>query len=225
LAPAHPILSASHRTPATRLVRGLGLGAALPAAAAVALATWAGIEALGAGYAIVLLHVPAAWLALLLLFAAAADSASGVLLRPGGRPSRLLPTLAPIGVAASLLALVSGLLGRRALGAWSDWDARLVCVVLLLAVYVGVLVLHAMIAEPARADRAAALPVLIGALNVPAIYLSVSWWHTLHERAGASVGRSPFAVAVMAAMTLAFCMCAAAVVLARLQSGAPKEKE
>ena len=60
--------------------------------------------------------------------------------------------------------------------------------------------------------------MLVGALNIPIIYLSVDWWHTLHERAAAGVGRSPSAVAAMTVMTLAFCMYAGAVVLARLET-------
>jgi heme exporter protein C len=62
-----------------------------------------------------------------------------------------------------------------------------------------------------------AVLVLTGALNIPIIYLSVDWWHTLHERAAATVGRSPLVIGAMALMTLASCMHAGAVVLARLE--------
>ena len=42
--------------------------------------------------------------------------------------------------------------------------------------------------DPRRADRAAALLALVGAINVPIIYFSVQWWNTLHQ--GASVFRA-----------------------------------
>lgn len=223
--PATPaILSGTDSRPAPGLVLGCALGAGLLGLAGVALASWPTAGPLGASYAIVLLHVPAAWLSLL-LYAAAAGCAALTLSQPGAFAGRLLHALAQVGVAAALVALWSGLGGQLALGAWWGWDARLVCVVVLLALYLGVVALYALVADRTRADRIAAVLVLVGALNIPAIYLSVSWWHTLHERAAASVGRSSFAVAAMVAMTLAFCMFAAAVVLARLEYGAPKEQE
>jgi heme exporter protein C len=204
-------------------VRLLALGAVLLAIAAVAIGISPSATASAGEATIVLVHVPAAWLSLL-LYAAAAACAGLMLVQPGHGPVSLLHAIARVGVVASLVALWSGLAGQRALGAWWGWDARLVCELVLLALYGGAMVLLAVIEDPLRAERAAAVFVLVGALNIPAIYFSVNWWHTLHERAAASVGRSPVAIAAMAVMTLAYCLSAAALVLARLQSGAPKEQ-
>ncbi|HZN48338.1 MAG TPA: cytochrome c biogenesis protein CcsA [Ramlibacter sp.] len=216
--------SGSEYRPASGLVRGFGLGSVLLALLAVAIGTWPASATVGAEYAIVFVHVPAAWLSLL-LYAAAAGCAALMLSQPGRGPANALQAIAPVGVVASLVALWSGLAGQRALGVWWGWDARLVCELVLLVLYAGAIALRTAIAEPARADRAAAVLVLVGALNIPIIYLSVNWWHTLHERAAASVGRSSFSIAAMVVMTLAFCMVAGAVVMARLQSGAPKEQQ
>lgn len=213
----------SDSRPAHGLVRACALAAVVLAALALTLGTFpAGMA--GGDYAIVFVHVPAAWLSLLLYVAAAACAAL-TLAAPGRDAPLVLQALAPVGVGASLLALASGLASQRALGAWWGWDARLVCELVLLLLFAGVMALRGAAADPARAERAVAVLVLVGALNIPAIYFSVDWWHTLHERAAAGVGRSPPAVAAMAVMTLAFCMSAAAVVLARLQSGTPKEQQ
>ena len=211
----------SDRRPASWLVRTLAVGALLLAIAGVVLGTSPSATASAGEIIIVLLHVPAAWLSLL-LYAAAAACAALILAQPEGGPARLLHALATVGVVASLVALWSGLAGQRALGAWWGWDARLVCELVLLVLYGGAMVLLAVVEDPLRAERAAAVLVLVGALNIPAIYFSVNWWHTLHERAAASVGRSPFAVAAMAVMTLAFCMSAGAVVLARCSPARPR---
>lgn len=207
------------------LVRGLATGAVLLSLVALAIGFGyaQGAAGRGSGWMIVLIHVPAAWLSLALYGAAVVAAGAGML-----APERLVPrplaAIAPVGAAAAFVALWTGLTSQQVRGAWWGWDARLVCELVLLALYGGAMVLLAVVEDPLRAERAAAVFVLVGALNIPAIYFSVNWWHTLHERAAASVGRSPVAIAAMAVMTLAFCLSAAALVLARLQSGAPKEQ-
>lgn len=211
--------------PAHRAVRALATAGVLLGLAALAIGMLPGDAGASPGdFAILFLHVPSAWLSLLLFTAAAGCAAVTVADR---RPAAAmaLQAIAPVGVVASVLALWTGLASQRAYGAWWGWDARLVCELVLLLLFAGAMALRSVTADPARAELAAAVLVLVGALNIPMVYLTVDWWNTLHERAAAGVGRSPYAVAAMAAMTLAFCMSAGAVVLARLQAGAPKEQE
>jgi heme exporter protein C len=201
--------------PAARsVVRGLALGALLLSLAAATIGLQAA-EPL-ADYTIVLVHVPAAWLSLL-LYGAAVAGAVAALQSPARLPEGTLAAIAPVGVAAAILALWTGLASQQAHG-WWGWDARLVCELLLLLLFAGLVALRRGIEEPDRAERAGAVLVLTGALNIPIIYLSVDWWQTLHERAAASVGRSPLVTGAMALMTMAFCMTAGALVLARLQA-------
>jgi heme exporter protein C len=35
--------------------------------------------------------------------------------------------------------------------------------------------------DPRRADRAGAILLLVGIINIPIIYFSVEWWNTLHQ--------------------------------------------
>jgi heme exporter protein C len=197
------------------LVRGLGVGALALSLGAVLIGLADGGPS--ADWTIVFIHVPAAWLSLM-LYAAAAGCAASTLQASAPAPSHSLAAVAPVGAAAAFVALWTGLTSQQARGAWWGWDARLICELVLLLLFAGVIALRAAIPEPQRAERAGAVLVLVGALNIPIIYLSVDWWHTVHERAAATVGRSSFAVAAMAAMTLAFCMYAGAVVLARLET-------
>ncbi len=210
--PTRPVPSSR---PGRGLVRGLGLGAVLLSLLAAGIA-W-GSAPRGEQWTIVLVHVPAAWLSLM-LYAAAAGCAALTLQQAGRVPAQMLGAIAPVGVAVAFVALWTGLTSQQVRGTAWGWDARLVCELVLLLLFTGVLALRFAFAEPQRAEAAAAVLVLVGALNIPIIYLSVDWWHTLHERAAAGVGRSPSAVAAMTVMTLAFCMYAGAVVLARLET-------
>jgi heme exporter protein C len=70
-------------------------------------------------------------------------------------------------------------------GAWWVWDARLTSALILFFLYVGIMALWSSIDDRRRGDKAGALLILVGAINVPIIYFSVKWWNTLHQ--GASI--------------------------------------
>jgi heme exporter protein C len=184
--------------------------------AVAAMIGWRAAEPLG-DYTIVYIHVPAAWLSML-LYGAAGVVAAVTLQSPYRLPGRTLAAIAPVGAAAAFVALWTGLTSQQAQNAWWALDARLVSELVLLLLFAGLMALRRGTDEPARADRAGAVLVLTGALNIPIIYLSVDWWHALHERAAATVAHSSLVTGVMALMTLASCMYAGAVVLARLES-------
>jgi heme exporter protein C len=90
----------------------------------------------------------------------------------------------------------------------------------LLFLYIGFMSLHAAIDDTRRADRAAALLAIVGAVNVPIIYFSVKWWNTLHQGASVTVTKSSMATPMLAGMlimALAFWAYCIAVSLARLR--------
>lgn len=204
--------AACRSRPLRAAARGLAAGAVLPSllAATIGMRT-------AEPWTIVFIHVPAAWLSLL-LYGVAAGCAAVALQGASRVPGWTLAAIAPVGAAASFVALWTGLSSQQARGVWWALDARLVSQLVLLLLFTGLLALRHRADGAARVERAGAVLVLTGALNIPIIYLSVDWWHTLHERAAATVGRSPLVTGAMALMTLAFCMYAGAVVLARLES-------
>lgn len=208
-------LTACPKPPMRGIVRGLAVAALLLSLIAATIGLFAGEPPRHS--TIVLIHVPAAWLSLL-LYGAAVAGAFAMLQNPARVPADLLAAIAPAGAAAAFVALWTGLTSQYARGAGWGWDARLVCELILLLLFAGLLALRRWMDDPVGAERAGAVLVLTGALNIPIIYLSVEWWQTLHERAAASVGRSPLVTGAMALMTMAFCMYAGAVVLARLQA-------
>ena len=48
-------------------------------------------------------------------------------------------------------------------------------------VYVGYLLLRAMVEEPERRARYAGVVGILGAVNIPIVHFSVKWWRALHQ--------------------------------------------
>ncbi|HMS25983.1 MAG TPA: heme ABC transporter permease CcmC [Burkholderiaceae bacterium] len=175
----------------------------------------------GQGYRIIFVHVPASQMAMLIYLAMAFWAALGLAFntRVSGMMVR---ALAPTGAIFSFLSLVTGAIwGKPMWGTWWVWDARLTSTLILFFLYLGYLALHASMDDARRADKASALLVLVGVVNVPIIYFSVKWWNTLHQ--GASVSFTQISMATpmlvgMLVMVLAFWMYAIAVSLFRVRS-------
>jgi heme exporter protein C len=176
----------------------------------------------GDAYRIIFVHVPAAWLSMLIYVAMAFWAGVGLVLNT--RLSAMLASaLAPTGALFTFLALWTGALwGKPTWGAWWVWDARLTSELLLLFLYIGFMALQAAIPDPRRADRAGAVIALVGVVNVPVIYFSVQWWNTLHQGASVSLRSAPSMATPMLAgmlvMTLALWAYAIGAVLQRLRA-------
>ncbi|ARN20421.1 heme ABC transporter permease CcmC [Piscinibacter gummiphilus] len=176
----------------------------------------------GEGYRIIFIHVPAAWMAMLLYVVMAFWSAVGLVFNLR-LASMMASAIAPTGALFALLSLWTGALwGKPMWGAWWVWDARLTSTLILFFLYLGFLALQAAIDDPRRADRAGAVIALVGVVNVPIIYFSVKWWNTLHQGASVSVTRSPSMASLMLwgmlLMVMACWMYAAAAAMSRVRS-------
>ncbi|MGH6948762.1 MAG: heme ABC transporter permease [Kiloniellales bacterium] len=137
----------------------------------------------GESVRIMYVHVPSAYMALLIYTVIAAASASALIWR---HPLADLVAKAssPVGAAFTFLALATGSLwGKPMWGAWWVWDARLTSVLILFFLYLGHMALLGAFEDPQRGRRAAAVLALVGFVNVPIIKFSVDWWNTLHQPA------------------------------------------
>jgi heme exporter protein C len=173
-------------------------------------------------YRIIFIHVPAAWLSMVLYVAMAFWAAVGWFLN--ARMAFILArAIAPTGALFTLLALWTGSLwGRPTWGTWWVWDARLTSELILFFLYLGFIALQAAIDDPRRADKAGAILALVGAVNVPIIYFSVKWWNTLHQGASVSLTRAPSMAQTMLwgmlLMALCFWMYTVAMALKRVRA-------
>lgn len=132
---------------------------------------------------IMYVHVPAAWMALMVYSIMALASAAAIVLRHP-LADVAAKSAAPIGACFCFLALVTGSLwGKPMWGTWWAWDARLTSMFLLFLLYLGYIAVWQAIDDPHRAAMLARVVALVGAVNIPIIKFSVDWWHSLHQPA------------------------------------------
>ena len=176
----------------------------------------------GEAYRIIFIHVPAAWMSMLLYLVMAGWAVIGWAFN-ARLASMVARAIAPTGAAFTFLALWTGAFwGKPTWGTWWVWDARLTSELILLFLYLGFMALVEAIDDVRRADHAGALLALIGTVNVPIIYFSVLWWNTLHQGATISMTAAPKMASTMLTamllMTLAFWAYAFAVVFVRTRA-------
>jgi heme exporter protein C len=132
---------------------------------------------------IMYIHVPAAWLAML-VYGVMAGAALGTLVWRHPLADAAQKAAAPLGAGFTFICLTTGSLwGRPMWGTWWEWDARLTSVLVLFIIYLGLIALWRAIEDPGLAARAAAVLTLVGVVNLPIIKFSVDWWNTLHQPA------------------------------------------
>jgi heme exporter protein C len=132
---------------------------------------------------IMYVHVPAAWLALLVYTVMALASAIAVIFRHP-LADVAAKTAAPIGAVFCFLALATGSLwGKPMWGTWWVWDARLTSMFVLFLLYIGYMAIWQAIDEPHRAAMIARIVALVGFVNIPIVKFSVDWWNSLHQPA------------------------------------------
>src|SRR5574343_1166360 len=162
----------------------------------------------GEAYRIIFIHVPAAWMSMLLYVVMAFWAAVGWAFN-ARLASLVARAIAPTGAMFTVLALWTGALwGQPTWGTWWVWDARLTSELILLFLFLGFIALVEAIDDPRRGDRAGALLALVGVVNVPVIYFSVRWWNTLHQGATISMTAAPkMAHTMLTAMLLMTVAC------------------
>jgi len=161
----------------------------------------------GDAYRIIFIHVPAAWMSMLIYLVMAFWAALGWMLN-ARMASMFARALAPTGAMFTFIALWTGALwGKPTWGAWWVWDARLTSEFILLLMYLGYIALTEAIDDPRRAANAGALLALVGVVNVPIIYFSVRWWNTLHQGSSISMSSAPKMVSTMLTSMLLMTLC------------------
>jgi len=132
-------------------------------------------------YRIMFVHVPSAWMSMMIYTMMAVSGAIGLIWRI--KLAHVACTAAAtIGASFTLITLISGSIwGKPMWGAWWAWDARLTSELILLFLYLGFIALQSAIPERSKAQKAGAVLLLAGVVNIPIIHYSVLWWHTLHQ--------------------------------------------
>jgi heme exporter protein C len=132
---------------------------------------------------IMYVHVPSAWMSMMIYTIMAVASASFLIWRHpladiAARAS------APLGAGFTLITLVTGSIwGKPMWGTWWEWEARLTSVLILFFMYIGYIALSDSYGAQERGKKICAIMALVGFINIPVIRFSVEWWNTLHQPA------------------------------------------
>jgi heme exporter protein C len=128
-------------------------------------------------------HVPSAWVAFL-AFGIVALCSLGYLWLRDDRLDAISVAAAELGLLFTTIVLVTGpLWGKIAWGAWWVWEPRLTLTLLLWFIYVGYFILRGATESPERGKRFAAVLGIVGAVDIPLIHVSVTWFRSQHPEA------------------------------------------
>lgn len=130
---------------------------------------------------IMYIHVPCAWLSMM-IYGLIAMSSFGLLVFRHPLADVSAKAAAPLGAAFTFLALLTGSLwGKPMWGTYWVWDARLTSVLILFFLYLGLIALRAALEDESAGAKLTAVLALVGVTVLPVIKFSVNWWNTLHQ--------------------------------------------
>lgn len=130
---------------------------------------------------IMYVHVPTAWLALV-VFTLAFIYAVLFLVHRSWRWDALHEASLEIGVLfTGLLCIQGALWGKPTWGVYWAWDPRLTTVAVMLLSFTGILSLRHFLDDPLRRASWSAATTILASANVPVVYYSVRWWNSLHQ--------------------------------------------
>ena len=140
---------------------------------------------------IMYIHVPSAWLSML-LYGSVAMLSLGFLVWRHPMSFILANQAALIGLVFTSITLITGSIwGYPTWGTWWVWDARLTSYLILWFLYFGYLALSRGFDDEELAAKRASILALIGIINLPIIKWSVNWWNTLHQPASVLKASGP----------------------------------
>lgn len=135
----------------------------------------------GDAFRIIYVHVPAAFLSLL-VYILMSCAAAVLLIWRIKLADVIIAASAPLGMSFAAIALITGSLwGKPMWGTWWIWDARLTSELILLFLYIGVIALRSAIPNRDNAAKASSILLIVGVIDIPIIHYSVYWWNTLHQ--------------------------------------------
>jgi heme exporter protein C len=177
----------------------------------------------GESVRILYVHVPAAWLGMAGWSAIALASLMQLVWRHplaaiAGRAAAI-----PGALFAAICLATGALWGRPTWGTYWEWDGRMASMLVLLFLYLGYIALVGAEKERGGEGRATAIFGLVGAVNLPVIHYSVTWWNTLHQGESISFVRGTSTIAApllwpLLGSALGFSLLFGAIVLMRMRA-------
>ena len=183
----------------------------------------------GESVRILYVHVPAAWLAMAGWSGIAAASLMQLVWRHPLATIAARAVSVPGALFTALCLATGSLWGRPTWGTYWEWDGRMTSMLVLLFLYAGFIALAGAEKEKGGEGRLTAIFGLVGAVNLPIIHYSVTWWNTLHQGQSISFLRGSSTIAgpmlwPLLASALGFSLLFGAIVLMRMRAELARNK-
>ena len=142
---------------------------------------WAPTEiTLGDSQRIFYIHIPLAWLGMLSVIIVAVFSIAYLITR-NIKWDNLAYSTAELGFILITLVLVTGMIWSKAeWTVWWTWDPKLTTTVILWFIYLSYIMLRTYGPSDLRGASYGAVLGIIGAIDVPMIYMAANWWSSAH---------------------------------------------
>lgn len=173
-----------------KVEKGMGLLTMLLMAIAIYLVfSWVPNEkVMGPVQKIFYFHVSSAWIGFFAFFVVFITGILYLVTRDT-RWDKWSAASAQIGLLFTTIVIITGpIWGRSAWGAWWTWDPRLTTTLILWFIYTAYLVVRASITEAEQRRRLSAIFGIVGFLDVPIVWFSISWWNTIHPKVVSKTG-------------------------------------
>ena len=142
---------------------------------------WAPTEiTLGDSQRIFYIHIPLAWLGMLSVIILAIFSIAYLITR-NIKWDNLAYSTAELGFILITLVLITGMIWSKAeWTVWWTWDPKLTTTVILWFIYLAYIMLRKYGPSDLRGASYGAVLGIIGAIDVPMIYMAANWWSSAH---------------------------------------------
>ena len=183
----------------------------------------------GESVRILYLHVPAAWLAMAGWTGIAVASLIQLVWRHPLAAVAARAVSVPGALFTAICLATGSLWGRPAWGTWWEWDGRMTSMLVLLFLYLAYVALSGAEREKGSEGRLTAIFGLVGAVNLPIIHFSVTWWNTLHQEQSISFVRGTSTIDAsmlwpLLISALGFSLLFGAIVLMRMRAELARNK-
>jgi heme exporter protein C len=129
------------------------------------------------------IHVPSAWLSLMIFMIMGLCSLSNLIWRASFAFYIALAS-APIGASFAFITLATGMIwGKPIWGTYWVWDARLTSMLILFIFYICYIVIASASKNINKVEKPASAIAILGMINVPIVKFSVDLWYSLHQPA------------------------------------------
>jgi heme exporter protein C len=179
---------------------------------------WApGDSDMGSVQRIMYVHFPS-WVATAATFSVAAVASVLYLLRREPHYDYYAHAGVEVGLVFTATGLITGSIwGRPTWGIWWTWDPRLTATAVMFLAFAGYLALRGFIEDPDRRATFCSVVAAIAFLNLPIVYLSVTWWRTLHQRQSTPNTVDPVFVLPLRMMMVGFLLLSGWLLIRRYQ--------